>query len=37
MEKVSDTVNKVDFNLNHYFNILAESPKYGADIFKYLV
>ena len=37
MEKVADTVNKVDFNSNHHFNILAESPRYGVDVFKYLV
>ena len=39
IEKVADTISRVAFNLhnNHkmQINILAESPRYGADAFKY--
>ena len=39
IEKVADTINRVAFNLhnNHkmQITILAESPRYGADAFKY--
>ena len=39
IEKVADTINRVAFNLhnNHkmQITILAESPRYGVDVFKY--
>ena len=42
IKKVSDTINKIALNLQSsrhkmQINMLAESPKFGSDIFKYFM